>query len=303
MFYVYRWFIEDSNITFYIGKGSGDRYKQTKKRNKKFKKVLENNKCSSEIMMNFENEIDAFAYEHKMICEYKQKGECFCNLDDGGVGGCSFIWTPEMKEYFSENNCMKLNHQRQRMSVKNPMKNKDVATKVGLKHRKPFYVGELVFTKLSEAAEYYNTSQQTVKNWLKVGHKGNIIVHYVNKPPVEYISKRCNVCKKVLYKGIIYESAVEVAKHLNITKAIVYNAIKRGFFMDGTSIKYVNDKSCHVFKPRNYATRNIPIVVNNVQYKSIKEAAISLNTSANTISSVLHGQTKKSKYECNFVNQ
>ena len=116
MFYVYKWFIKNTNEIFYIGKGTKNRFKQVSRRNKLFKDVYSNNDCGVEIIEYFEKEEEAFKKEYDLICYYKKIGQCKCNLDNGGNGGCNFIWTPEMKEYYSKYNVMKNEKQRKRMS-------------------------------------------------------------------------------------------------------------------------------------------------------------------------------------------
>ena len=77
---------------------------------------------------------------------------------------------PEQKLRMSEKNPMKDLQQRKRMSNLNPMKNKEVAKKVGLKHRKPIIIGSVEYSGLVEAANYYKLTIQAIYYWLKVGH-------------------------------------------------------------------------------------------------------------------------------------
>ena len=107
-FYVYKWFNIETNEVFYIGKGSGNRYRTVAKRNKEFLKYYNTHYCDSSIIEFFDNEEDAFKREYELIQEYKLKGEAFANLDNGGKGGCHFVWTDEMREYMSQYNPMKL---------------------------------------------------------------------------------------------------------------------------------------------------------------------------------------------------
>ena len=62
MFYVYEWYNVDTDEVFYVGKGTGNRYKQTSKRNKKFQQYYENHECAVRIVKYFELEEDAFNY-------------------------------------------------------------------------------------------------------------------------------------------------------------------------------------------------------------------------------------------------
>ena len=136
MFYVYEWYNVNTEEIFYVGKGCGYRYKQVSKRNQLFKTYYENNECAVRIIKHFPTEEEAFEYEHLRIVELKAQNQCFCNIDDGGKGGLSFIWTDDMREYKSQYNPMKEDEQRQRMSEHNPMHDPKIVQKVIQKNSK-----------------------------------------------------------------------------------------------------------------------------------------------------------------------
>ena len=123
MFYVYEWYNVNTEEIFYIGKGSGNRYKQVSKRNQLFKTYYENNECAVRIVQHFELEQDAFDYEKQRIEELKKANQCSCNVDEGGKGGVNFVWTSEMRKYKSVYNPMKNEEQKERMRKNNPMFN------------------------------------------------------------------------------------------------------------------------------------------------------------------------------------
>lgn len=89
-FYVYRWYYKDTNITFHIGKGKGQRYKEkTQSRNIYFKNIInkEGDNVTSEILVDNLTEQEAWDLEKQLIAEYKAKGECQTNFHEGGCGG------------------------------------------------------------------------------------------------------------------------------------------------------------------------------------------------------------------------
>ena len=86
MYYVYEWFIVDTNEVIYVGKGSNKRYK-VRKHNRFFNDMIKKYKCESRIIKRFKNEEDAFNYEYKRINELREIGQCVCNIYDGGFGG------------------------------------------------------------------------------------------------------------------------------------------------------------------------------------------------------------------------
>ncbi len=102
MFYIYRWIRLDTNKPFYIGKGKGNRFKQTVNgRNKYFRSILKLTRCEVEIIINGLTEEQAFNKEIEFIKLYKDLGYCEANLTNGGEGsrGCAF--PEEMKRKFS----------------------------------------------------------------------------------------------------------------------------------------------------------------------------------------------------------
>ena len=184
MFYVYEWFIKNTNEVIYVGKGTERRYK-VRKHNLMFNEFLKRFDCDSRIVEWFENEQDAFDAESKRISELKGIGQCVCNINTGGKGGLSEHWTPEKRKKYSEHNVMKSKNQRNRMSIHNPMKNPVVAEKVASQIRKPVIVDGKLFESVTSAAEYigtwdiYLTRCMKEKNGLCKGHK----CKYANQQP------------------------------------------------------------------------------------------------------------------------
>ena len=146
MFYVYEWFDKKTNKVFYVGKGCRLRYK-VRKHNNLFNKYLKKNDCDTRIVRYFEEEDDAFAYEFERIYELKAKGECDCNIYNGGRGGSTKWWTPELREYYSKHNVMKSQSQRDRMSKYNPMKNTKTSQKVAEFNSKPVILNGIEYEK------------------------------------------------------------------------------------------------------------------------------------------------------------
>lgn len=174
MFYVYKWYNEDTNEIFYVGKGCKNRYKDKKHRNRLFLKYVEEHpNVKSEIVKTFDTEEDAFAFEHELIVSLKKQDMCTCNLDNGGVGGCHFVWTQEMKEYKSEYNPMKDSKQKERMSKENPMKDPDVAKRVGEKHIKIIIYDGNEYT-CEQLSKKFHVTKSAVLNWIERGYGPDI---------------------------------------------------------------------------------------------------------------------------------
>ena len=122
MFYVYEWYIKNTGEIIYVGKGCKRRYK-VKKHNSIFNEMLKQYECDSRIVKTFNSEKDAFDYENTRVNELREKGQCICNIYDGGFGGTSDDWSDKKRELYSKKNVMKRPEQRNRMKCANPMSN------------------------------------------------------------------------------------------------------------------------------------------------------------------------------------
>lgn len=238
MYYIYEWYDEKTNEIIYVGKGSKKRF-LCKKHNSLFNEYIKSNKCNSRIIEYYDNEQDAFKREFERINELKEINQCKFNLVKGGNGGGSSIktkmnrWSYEERKKYSENNVMKRENQRKRMSEFNPMKNKDIALIVGKKLSKPFYIGDCKYNNLYEASVKYKTSISTISYWIKVGHNKNELCYYENEKPKDYdFSKNphCTRNIKIKYNNVIYNSIKELAKSLNVSYTSFDKKIKNGKF-------------------------------------------------------------------------
>ena len=168
MFYVYEWFIKETNEVIYVGKGKNKRYK-VKKHNRLFNEMIKRFECDTRILKYFENEKEAFEYEYQRINELWEKEQCVCNIYKGGMGGTIDWWTEEKKKWYSENNCMKSEFQRERMKKQNPMKNKEIALRVNAKNKKRVIINNVEYESILQAREKYNVSYETIKKWCLKG--------------------------------------------------------------------------------------------------------------------------------------
>ena len=83
-YYVYEWFIVDTDEVFYVGKGTGKRYKTKKRENQYFMKMLNSHECDSRIVFNNLSEKEAFELEIVMIAMHRYYGARLTNVQDGG---------------------------------------------------------------------------------------------------------------------------------------------------------------------------------------------------------------------------
>ena len=172
MFYVYEWFIVDTGEIFYVGKGCNHRYK-VRKHNKFFNDMIKRYKCDSRIVKTFNCEKDAFDYEHQRITELKEKGQCVCNIYDGGCGGTVSWWTDDTRKSYSENNIMKSEYHRERMKTNNPMSNPEIAEKTNGQKRRIVIIGETTYKSIKETKDILGISYSNIITWSKRGFTPN----------------------------------------------------------------------------------------------------------------------------------
>ncbi len=247
-FYVYEWFIKNTNEIFYVGKGCKNRYKEIKRRNKIFKIFYENFDCDVKIIKYFDNEDEAFCFEHERIMELKQNNQAKANLDYGDKGGCNFAWTEEMKNYQSIYNPMKAYEQRERMSKNNPMKNKETVKKVVKKLSKPVIINGIYYNSVKEASIKTSHTEGTISRWCKQGYDTNgKSCYYANETPKEIpnIKKthpKATTPKSVIIDEIYFDTVKDGAEYIGVWPETLIRAIKQNRKCKGHNCKYANQQ-------------------------------------------------------------
>lgn len=209
-FYVYEWYNLDTNEVFYVGKGKGKRYLDKQHRNQKFLDYINQNNVSVRKIKENLTEQEAFDFEAEITEYYKQQNQCQCCLAKGGTGGVSSVWTPEMKQYWSDYNPMKKQEQRERMKQNNPMHNKEVALKNGASHKRPVIINGQYFSGVIDAAKFFKVRDVTVSAWCQRGYNtdGNPC-RYADAEQKEYTLPKKG--KGVIIDGVKYYPTVKEA--------------------------------------------------------------------------------------------
>lgn len=102
-YYVYEWFIKDTNEVFYVGKGKGRRYKNITHRNKFFKDMYNTHDCDVRIVKNNLDEQTAFEEEKKLILFYRENTSYrLTNQTDGGDGTSGWKVPDEFRQKQSQ---------------------------------------------------------------------------------------------------------------------------------------------------------------------------------------------------------
>lgn len=236
-FYVYAWYNTDTNEVFYIGKGKGRRYLSTTSRNQYFLDYIASHNTDVIILIDNLFEEQAFIYEKILTDEYKQQGQCSCNLAPAGQGGCHYVWTDEMKAYWSQYNPMKRIEQRERMRLNNPMHNKEIAMRNGAAHKNPVFIGEKTYDGIVDAAKDVQVAESTLRKWLIRGTTPNQIkCGYVNE------IKSTTKGNPVKIDDIEYPSLAAAARAINVAPNSLRNALKNNRPCKNHKCEYVNQQ-------------------------------------------------------------
>lgn len=247
-FYVYEWFDSDTGYVFYVGKGCRNRARNTRGRNKLFCEYLKNHNCDNRIVKFFDKEKDAFCFENSRIVELKGLGQAHCNLDNGGVGGVNFVWTPEMRAYKSKFNHMKSAEQRQRMSVNNPMKNKNVKTRVAQKLSKAVILNGVFYKSVTQASKKTGHGEWTIIKWCRNGYDvwGNPCRYSCEKqkeiPAIKKLHPLAATPKAVIVDGIYYYTISDAAEAIGGWAENIIRAIKGNRKYKGHTCSYANQQ-------------------------------------------------------------
>ncbi len=247
MFYVYEWFIKETNEVIYVGKGTGRRYK-VRKHNRFFNDMINRYECDSRIVKEFSSEDDAFRYENRRIAELKSINQCVCNIYNGGTGGTVSWWTDELREEYSRKNVMKSEAQRKRMIENNPMKDINIAKKNGAHKKRKVVIDGAIYESLKEAAASLDVREYSISTWCKRGYdtKGNPC-RYFDEPQKEYplIKKthpNATTPKAVIVDGIRYETVKDAATAIGVWSESIIRAIKENRMCKGHECRYDNQQ-------------------------------------------------------------
>ena len=248
MFYVYEWYVKETNEIFYVGKGCRNRYKKGNRKSKLFMFYKEHFDCEPRIIKYFDKEEDAFNYEYERIIELKKQGLAKANIDLGGHGGTNACWTKEKREKQSTYNPMKAFEQRERMKINNPMKNKEVALKMSKKIQKPIYINNVYYSGIKEAEKLTGRSDTSIIKWCKRGYDDNgNPCRYANEeqkeiPLIAKTHPKAVTYKAVIIDGIRFETVEDGAKYIGVWSESLSRAIKKTGKCKGHTCKYDNQQ-------------------------------------------------------------
>ena len=90
-YYCYEWYDVDTDYVFYVGKGTGSRWKQLKpdRRNDDFIEYYNNHNCSCRFVKTNMSEEGAYSAEKERLKYLHEIGQAHCNHDGGGRCGAT----------------------------------------------------------------------------------------------------------------------------------------------------------------------------------------------------------------------
>lgn len=204
---------------------------------------------------------------------------------------------------------MKDPEQRLRMSINNPMKNKQIAKKVAEKRSHKVIINDIEYPSIKAAQEHYQTDYDTIVNWCKKGiNFYNQLCRFADQEQKIFTDKRYNKggCKAVIYKEKKYEAIVDFCNETGVSIRAATEWLKRGFDPKGNPFRYENDtreltfENKHTIRNKNRAKA---VIINGIRYNSCQQASEKLNISKSTLYSYLNGNRKNPNYICIYDNQ
>ena len=219
------------------------RYKDISNRNKLFLNYISQHNTNSRIVKYFDTEEEAFSYEKELTDSYRALGQCQCCLIDGGYGGYSQVWTDEFKEYWSKNNPMKSETQRQRMKEHNPMRNPEVAMRNGAKHKRKVIINDIEYAGVKDAAQAFGVNVSTMSNWSKQGgNRRGDICRYADEEQ-KFFDTKWSFSKSIYIDDQIFNSITEGAKAFGLCSSSLGKKLRMS---NGQEIIYHEHKCGYV---------------------------------------------------------
>lgn len=242
-FYVYEWFNTKTNEIIYVGKGCRNRYK-VRKHNRLFNLEIQKDEYDSRIIKYFDSEAEAFDYEYQRVNELKQIGQCKCNIYNGGLGGTTSWWTDKRRKWYSENNVMKSQENRKRMSIYNPMKNPEIVKKVKSKTCKKVVLGNKIYNSLKQLADEFGICVTSIQYWIERGYGRNQepCYYYGQEPKPFIIKTRETNNKPVIIDGKYFKNVKTGAEYLGVWSENLIRAIKSNRLCKGHKCEYANQQ-------------------------------------------------------------
>lgn len=195
-YYVYVWKTKFNNEVFYVGKGSGNRWKSMKDRNNHFKNIRKKYECECEIVKYFDNEKEAYDYELELGKYYKSIGQ---------ARACHVLGN--IRRYIDDETLSKI----KKTTFKNGHTSWNKGKKMSDEYRENCRK-RMLGTKQSEETKRKRSESL----------KGHEVSQKVIDALIKNKSKKCaKIDPKTMQVVKVYNSLSEVSKELNVSPATI----------------------------------------------------------------------------------
>ena len=222
IYYVYVWIRKDIDKVFYVGKGSGNRYKDLSMRNRYFLNVVNKvgmDNIDIQIIESNLSEGDAFSKEIEYIQKYTNMGHPLTNMTKGGEGSSNWF------EYLSDEE-----KQKQREISKSfigrkhteKTKLKMSQSMTGLKHNMSEEGHQALSNFAKTRGSYFKGRHHTEEAKEKIRQQ-RLGTHGANAKAVYVLDENLNIIDYVRTRTLTFEKYPHIKQH-NIRKCVETNS-------------------------------------------------------------------------------
>lgn len=206
-YYVYEWYVNETGEVFYVGKGSKNRYKTTKRENEFFTKMLNNHNCSVRKVYTDLTEEVAFIKEIELIKHYRENTNFrLTNISPGGNQ------PPVMK------------------GEKSPTKRVEVRNKISIAQKNIWETNAYKIKMSKSFKDFYATKEgkevarkRTLKNWESKEFRNKIIESLHKTMRSEEFRKKHSIVMQKAYSSEVVREKVRGANNGNSRRIKQYD--------------------------------------------------------------------------------
>lgn len=248
-YYIYAWYYIDTNEVFYIGKGTGNRYIDTKhSRNAYFKNIVNSANVDVKILIDNLTNKESLDIERKLIHEYWNNSECKANFHEGGLGGYTGKYNdPERSRKISEAAKKRIGPLSPNYGNKWTQEQKDKlsAKNKGVCHLTPEHI-----EKLRKINTGRIVSEKTRQKLSKINKGKHISKYQIKCLVASHIDTKYQLYDKenLVFETVIKNDLYKYCKNTyNISRTIVDKIISNNYKATFKRNEYINNLSIKYF--------------------------------------------------------
>ena len=254
-YYVYIWIRKDIDKVFYVGKGSGKRYKDLSMRNRYFLNVVNKvgmDNIDIQIVENNLSEKDAFEKEIKYIQQYTEMGHPLTNMTKGGEGSSNWF------EHLSDEEKQK--HREISKSFigrkhTDETKIKMSKSMTGLKHNMS-EEGHKILSDFAKTRGSYFKGRHHTEETKEILRRQHLGTHGSNAKSVYVLDEKLNIIDYVRTRTLTFEKYPNIKQHY-IRKCVETNSkinnLENLLFVQNEKekITFIYEKDYNLLKPQS----------------------------------------------------